>query len=87
MLAVNNPHSLSLVSSTGNGINSSPYQYSFPTRYEVAYSNELHHFLDCVMTGQAVKISMNDTLLATRIADACERSAQSKKAEPLEPLL
>ena len=85
MLSIVNPHSLPLVSSTSTGINLSPYQYSFPIRYEASYRNELHHFIDCMQDpGLEMRVKVNDTIRATRIAQACERSALSKKAELLE---
>lgn len=88
MLSVVNPHSLPIVSYTAAGINHSPYQYSFPVRYEAAYRDELHHFLDCLQDPSTeMRVTMNDTILASRIVLACERSARSKKAEELEPFL
>ena len=77
MMRVENVHETTVQSATQDGIRSMPYHGSFPDRYKQAYLDELDHFVD-VMLDPSVPliVTKEQTLLATRIAEACERSAK-----------
>ena len=72
-----NVHETTVQSATQDGIQSMPYHRSFPDHYKQAYLEELDHFID-VMLDPSIPLSVTkeQTLLVTRIAEACERSAK-----------
>lgn len=72
---------------TNDGINHAPYSSSCVARYEVAYRNELDHFVNCVLDRTApLRVTDRDTILVSRVADACEQSLKNKKPEILGPI-
>ena len=77
MLRVENVHETPVQGATADSITSSVYQHSFPERYRQAYREELNHFIDVVLDPSVpLRVTKEQTLLASRIADACERSAK-----------
>ena len=76
-MRVENVHETTVQSATQDGILSMPYHQWFPERYKQAYREELDHFVD-VMLDPSIPLSVTkeQTLLATRIAEACEISAK-----------
>ena len=77
MLRVENIHKTPLQEATGEGVTSAVYQHSFPDRYKQAYHEELNHFVDAVLDPSVpLLVTKEQTLLSSRIAEACERSAK-----------
>ncbi|KAF2896972.1 hypothetical protein ILUMI_09203 [Ignelater luminosus] len=56
-----------------------PMYYSFATRYQNAYVNEMEHFLDVVEGKEKIKVEPLDTLAVSKIASACEEAARTGK--------
>jgi myo-inositol 2-dehydrogenase/D-chiro-inositol 1-dehydrogenase len=85
MMRVENVHETTVQSATPDGIRSMPYHHSFPERYRQAYLEELDHFID-VMLDPSILLSVTkeQTLLATRIAEACGRSAKEGRMVGLD---
>lgn len=52
---------------------------NFLERFEQAYINELHAFVDCVLTGKTPAVSVQDGTRSTRIAYAATESFREKK--------
>ena len=70
-----------------DGVTSAKVVYSFPQRYEKAYRRELDEFIDVIRDPSlSLKVQRKDTLLTTRVANACEKSAQEGRMVPLEPV-
>lgn len=87
MVTCENPHSDNVHLYREEGYSGSPFQFSFPIRYEVAYGNEMDHFIDVVLDpSKKLHVGKRDTLLASRVADACERSQKLGRMVSLEPL-
>lgn len=87
MLKVENVHETPIQTATGDGITSSVYQHSFPERYKQAYRDEMNHFIDVILDPSVpLLVTKEQTLLASRIADACERSAKEGRMVELAPL-
>ena len=77
MLRVENIHKDPVQSASCDGITSSTYLHSFPDRYKQAYHIELNHFIDVVLDPSVpLSVTKEQTLLASRIAEACEKSAE-----------
>ena len=77
MLRVENIHKDPVQSATSDGVTSSTYLHSFPDRYKQAYDEELNHFIDVVLDPSIpLSVTKDETLLASRIAEACEISAK-----------
>jgi len=77
MVQSQNRQPTTTVLSTDQGINSDPFCYSFPQRYDTAYSLEMDHFVD-VLNGTATpKLSHADARAVAIIADAAEESVRS----------
>ena len=69
-----------------DGITSAVFMHSFPRRYEAAYRRELDHFIDVILDpAKPLGVQRKDTLLATRVANACEKAAQEGRMVTLEP--
>ena len=76
-----------LQSANNGGIISSLYLHSFPDRYKQAYHEELNHFVDVVLDPSIpLRVTKEQTLLASRIAEACERSAKEGRMVEITPL-
>jgi len=52
---------------------------NFLERFEQAYLNELHAFVDCILTGKTPAVSVQDGTRSTRIAYAATESFREKK--------
>ncbi|XP_041973397.1 uncharacterized oxidoreductase YrbE-like [Aricia agestis] len=66
------------------GIKLNPIYYSFPSRYKIAYQNELEHFLDVVQYGEPMDVTSWQTLAVSKIATAVEQSARTGKTVELD---
>ncbi|XP_012271013.1 uncharacterized protein LOC105694692 [Orussus abietinus] len=62
-----------------SGLNTAPIWYSFPSRYRLAYRNEMNHFVDVVLGKCASHVLPKEILAVSRIAAACEESARTGK--------
>jgi len=80
MVQAMNRQPTTMVLSTENGIQTDPYCYSFPQRYDVTYALELDHFVDVVLGKAQPRLSHQDARAVAIIADAAEESARSGKA-------
>lgn len=77
MLRVENVHKDPVQSANSDGVTSSTYLHSFPERYKQAYREELNHFVDVVLDPSIpLCVTKEQTLLSSRIAEACEISAK-----------
>lgn len=77
MLRVENIHKDPVQSASSDGVTSSTYLHSFPDRYKQAYHEELNHFIDVVLDPSIpLSVTKEQTLLASQIAKACEKSAK-----------
>lgn len=86
MLICGNPPEDPILHYHTGGSTATPMLYSFPQRYELAYKKELDHFVDCVLDpSKPVLVKRSETLLSSRVADACERSFKEGKMVSLEP--
>jgi len=77
MVQAMNKQPTTMILSTDHGIESDPYCYSFPQRYEHAYALELDHFADIISKGATPLLSHDDARKVAIIADAAERSAET----------
>jgi len=76
MLQSQNRQPTTTVLSTDQGINSDPFCYSFPQRYEHAYAIELDHFVDVIQRKAEPRLTHNDARKVAIIADAAEESVR-----------
>ena len=67
-------HSTTIHNKTGS--HGAPWQYSFPQRFEHAFSNELDAFVDTVLMNTPWPVSRDQCLYVQSIVDAAQRSAQ-----------
>ncbi len=81
MLRVENVSEDSVVLSDEDGVTQKPLLFSFPQRYEAAYRAELNHFIS-VLRDPSVQlcVTRKQTLLTSRVADACELSLREGRA-------
>ena len=85
MLKCENPQEDSVETYTQGGIALGKCHYSFPTRYEYAYQQEMDNFVECILDPTKEMLSgKKDTLLATRLAEACEESLKKKTEVSIE---
>ena len=81
-LSVTNPSRGPVVTATQNGVTSSPYFYSFDSRYKEAYSTEVNHFIDCLLDpNMKLRVTGDEVLRACKVADAATKSLHSNKPE------
>lgn len=59
------------------GCNTMPIYYSYPSRYKMAYLNEMEHFLNILQGKTKPAILGHETLAVNKIASACEESART----------
>ena len=86
MLVCENPRVDAVHCYDSEGSASSPLLYSFPQRYELAYCHELDHFIDVVLDpSKSLSVTREQTLLASRVANACIRSQEEGRMVELEP--
>ncbi|PSN42099.1 hypothetical protein C0J52_02958 [Blattella germanica] len=82
MICCNNERPMSGVVSQTQGLEgpiNTPNYYTFSSRYQMAYANEVEHFLD-VLQGKAKMATTGPEAMAViRIATACEESARTGK--------
>ena len=77
MLRVENVHKDPVQAANSDGVTSSTYLHSFPNRYKQAYREELNHFIDVILDPSIpLCVTKEQTLLSSRIAEACEISAK-----------
>ena len=87
MLRVENIEETPVQSANSDGVTSSVYLHSFPNRYKQAYHEELNHFIDVILDPSVpLSVTKEQTLLASRIAEACERSAKEGRMVEIIPL-
>ncbi len=60
-----------------NGVKADKPEAFFLQRYAAAYRLEIQHFFDCLQSGQPFKTTVQDGVLAQKLADAATQSAQS----------
>lgn len=84
MVQAMNRQPTTVVLSTDSGIQTDPYCYSFPQRYDQAYALELDHFADVVALGAVPRLSHDDARKVAIIADAAEKSAETGKPVQLK---
>ena len=86
MLVCENSHEEPVFCYGTEGAISTPLFYSFPQRYELAYRHELDHFINVVLDpSKPLSVTRDQTLLSSRVANACERSQREGKMVELEP--
>ncbi|XP_069699335.1 inositol 2-dehydrogenase-like [Periplaneta americana] len=61
-----------------------PIYFSFPSRYYLAYVNEMEHFLDVIEGKDTLKVLGQETLAVSKIASACEESVRTGKSVELK---
>ncbi|XP_023238725.1 uncharacterized protein LOC111637468 [Centruroides sculpturatus] len=64
---------------SANGSTSVPIFYSFASRYQEAYFNEMEHLADVMQGICDLRVSGKRTLAVSKIASACEESAKTGK--------
>ena len=85
MLRVENIHKNPVQEANRDGVTSAVYQHSFPDRYKQAYVEELDHFIDVVLDPSVpICVTKEQTLLASRITEACEKSAKEGRMVAME---
>ena len=68
------------------GSTSSPLFYSFPQRYELVLRRKFNHFIDVVLDpSKFLSVTREQTLLASRVANACIKSQEEGRMVELEP--
>lgn len=81
LASLSNPHSTTTQLSNLNGIHLSKLQYSFPQRFELAFSNELDTFADVLLSAddEVVEwpVKEEDCIAVQRICDAALVSCES----------
>ena len=89
LASLTNPHSTTTQLSNSNGIHLSKLQYSFPQRFELAFSNELDLFADVLLSAddndkedgssEVVEwpVKEEDCIAVQRICDAALVSCES----------
>jgi len=86
LASLTNPHSTTTQLSNSNGIHLSKLQYSFPQRFELAFSNELDLFADVLLSADDVNedgsvvewpVKEEDCIAVQRICDAALVSCES----------
>jgi len=80
MVQAMNRQPTTMVLSTENGVQTDPYCYSFPQRYDVTYALELDHFVDVIIGKAQPRLTHQDARAVAIIADAAEESARTGKA-------
>ena len=81
MLRVENISEDSVSLSSEGGVTTKPYLHSFPQRYEEAYKVELDHFIQILKDPSIPPcVTREQTLLASRVAEACEESLKEGRA-------
>lgn len=84
MLRVENISKDSVSLSDNGGVTHKPLLYSFPQRYEAAYRLELEHFINLVRDPSIpLCVTREQTLLTSRVADACEVSLREGRTVEL----
>jgi len=75
-VSVENAPDANFKSANHRGVNVGKLVHSFPQRFDHAFATELDHFLDCVRGHGAPKVTSNDAVLATTVAEAAKISAE-----------
>ncbi|XP_064459832.1 uncharacterized oxidoreductase YrbE-like isoform X2 [Ornithodoros turicata] len=85
LLSCGNMKPTAVVHESDTGAHAQPMWYSFASRYERAYKEELDYFLDVLSNNEIeTLVTKNQTLAITKIASACEESARKGKVINLE---
>ena len=80
MLQVRNVQEDFTVSLTQEGESLSRLLHSFPERYKEAYELEMDHFVTVILDPSVpLKVTQEEVLLSSEIANACERSLKEGK--------
>ena len=70
--------------SNKDGVTTKPLLYSFPQRYKEAYRLEMDHFIKILQDPSIPAcVTREQTLLASRVAEACEVSVREGRAVDL----
>lgn len=77
MIVNENNRPVAVQLSNTQGTHQLPIYNSFPTRYAESYSRELEHFLDVLVGKAELIIKKEDTLLALKVVEACEKSLKT----------
>lgn len=86
LASLSNPHSTTTQLSNSSGIHLSKLQYSFPQRFDLAFSNELDLFADVLLSddnddvgsaGVEWPVKEEDCIAVQRICDAALVSCES----------
>jgi len=83
MVQVENRPTTTCLLSTVNGQLHDNIQYSFPQRFEEAYSIELDHFVSIVLEGVAPKLTHTDCRNVYIIAETAHLSSKEQKPLPI----
>jgi len=88
IVTANNEHPTSVVVGTIDGFTYDPNHYSFPTRYNKAYTFEIEHYLDLLLgVTDTPKLTHRDVHNNAIIAHALEHSARIGKPVKIEGLI
>ncbi|KAF2905588.1 hypothetical protein ILUMI_00587 [Ignelater luminosus] len=79
MLKVENQQPLQGVESRSENNRVCPIYYSFASRFQNSYVNEMDHFLNVVDGQEKLKVDYQDVLAVSKIASACEEAAKTGK--------
>jgi myo-inositol 2-dehydrogenase / D-chiro-inositol 1-dehydrogenase len=77
MLQCGNHTPSEVVQWNANGVKADKPEAFFLQRYAAAYRLEIAHFLECLQSGQPFKTTVQDGVLAQKLADAATESANS----------
>merc|ERR1712232_485662 len=69
---------------TEQGVSSPCYQYSFPQRFEQAWSIEMERFLNVMNGNEEPLVSCLDACRATQVAEACRLSIEHQSFVDIE---
>lgn len=65
------------------GLRKPPIWYSFASRFQAAYNEELEQFINVLLGKMELPVKASDILAVSKIASACEESARTGKAVEL----
>lgn len=80
MIISDNPRPTAVQVHGSGGVNLNKCHHSFPERYAESYKGALNHFIDAIQGKTKIIVTAEDSILASKVADACELSYQTQKA-------
>lgn len=80
LLRAANIHDTTVELANQHGWTEDKIPFSFVERYQLAYTTEIHKFLDFLDTGQSPRASGHDGLMAQKLAEAASESLKSGQA-------